>query len=508
MSRVFLFGGDLLKKYSIHLVATNRLSNVKDMLEGLKEFEGQEVELSISKWNYSFLALNYSLTNEIVEEPDIMLIFDNAEYSRIDGATGKNIGYKKMIDALRTAKINLQKSRIVLVLSEDKKEDKTLISEIMKIDLQNIFFSGSEDLDVNSLKAWIFGPERTLEDNKEYLAQDEVLNFQPAIKYIDRIVEKPVIQTEVVEKIIEKTSVKVIEKIVEVEGEKAESFKKLILTVWDNAEFGCELAYMAAKLSGLEVLLVDADLLSPKVDLILNVKRNSENIKTEGMRYDSGFNIIMDTIEKNVFTPTFFSEACVNRKELKNLHILTGNYNLEKYEYYSKDSYKIFLEKCYHAFDITIILVNRSMYDLFTLISLDKSDYNLIATKSDLISIRDFNSHIQFLHEKQQIDINKFKYIGFEYTEGICLRENILKEITEGNFLGNISYAKKRVMYRNLKAPYVRRIPIQQIDEYKDILTYFKIANKRKLMDKLRSRNKIIKLKFRSFFKKFKHKRK
>lgn len=494
-----------MKKYNIHLVASNRLSDVKTMLEGIKECEGQKFEVSVSKWNYSFLALNYFLTNELTEEPDIMLIFDNAEFSRIDGATGKNVGYKKMLDTLRAAKVSLQKTKIVLVLSDEKKEDKNLISEIMKMDLQNFFFSAGEEYDVNQLKPWIFGQDKNLEDNKIYLIEDEAESFQPVIKFVDRIIEKPVMQTEVVEKIVEKT--KTVEKIVEVEGKRPDSFKKLILTIWDNSEFGCELAYMAAKLSKFEILLVDADLLSPKADLILNVRRNPESIKTEGMYADSGFNIIMDTIEKNVFTPAFFSEACVNRKELKNLHILTGNYNLENYEYYSKDSYRSFLEKCYHAFDITIILVNRSIYDLFTLISLDRSDYNLIAIKADLIAVRDFNSQIQFLHEKQQMDINKFKFVGFEYIESLCLKENILKEVTENNYLGSISYFKKRATYRNLKASYVRRMPSNQIDEYKDILVHFKITPKRKLLDKIRSQIKLMKLKLRSLMKKLNFKR-
>jgi len=493
-----------LKKCNIHIVASNRLGNIKSMLEKIDEYEGQKVELSVTKWNYSFLALNYFLTAEMTEEPDIMLIFDNAEFSRIDGATGKNIGYKKMLDTLRTARVNLQKAKIVLVLSEDKKEDKSLISEIMKMDIQNFFFSAGYEYDEEQLKSWLFGPDRTLDDNKIFLEERESETFQPVIKFVDRIIEKPIIQTEVVEKVVKKKEVKVVEKIVQVEGQRPDSFKKLILTVWDNAEFGCELAYMAAKLSGLEVLLVDADLLSPKADLILNVRKNPDSIKTEGLYEDSGFNIIMDTIEKNVFNPAFFSDACISRKDAKNLHILTGNYNIENYEYYSKDTYKIFLEKCYNAFDITIILVNRSIYDLFTLISLDKSDYNLIATKADIISIRDFNNQIQFLHEKQLMDINKFKFIGYEFEENICLKESILKEVTENNYLGHISYNKKRVLYRNLKAPYARRMPVKQVDEYKDILAYFRIIPKRKFKDRLNSNIKIFKLKLRSICKRAK----
>lgn len=475
------------------------------MLEEINEYEGQKVEVSVSKWNYSFLALNYFLTAEMTEEPDIMLIFDNAEFSRIDGATGKNIGYKKMLDTLRTARVNLQKAKIVLVLSEDKKEDKSFISEIMKMDIQNFFFSAGDEYDIEQLKSWLFGPDKTLDDNKIYLEEHEKENFQPVIKYVDRIIEKPV--TEVVEKVVEKKEVKVVEKIVQVEGQR-DSFKKLILTVWDNAEFGCELAYMAAKLSGLEVLLVDADLLSPKADLILNIRKNPSSIKTEGIYSDSGFNIIMDTIEKNVFNVSFFSDACINRKELKNLHVLTGNYNLDNYEYYTQENFKIFLEKCYQAFDITVILVNRSMYDLFTIMSLDRADYNIIATRADLISLRDFNTQIQYLYDKQYIDINKYKFVAFEYINDLSLKESLIKEITENNYIGHISYNKKRTIYRNLKAPYVTRMTSRQVDEYKDILAYFKIVPKRKLMDKLRSKIKYAKLKIRSIFKKLKLRKK
>ena len=55
------------------------------------------------------------------------------------------------------------------------------------------------------------------------------------------------------------------------------SFRRMVITVWDNAEFGCELAYTAAKLTGSEVLLADLDLLAPKADLILNVSKYTPN---------------------------------------------------------------------------------------------------------------------------------------------------------------------------------------------------------------------------------------
>lgn len=474
------------------------MTDLRTKLEDIKEFDGKKIEINVCKWNYSFLALNYYLINEVVDEPDILLILDNAEFSQIDGASGKNIGYKKMLETLRTANINLTRTKIVLILSEDKINNKSLIAEIMKLDIQNFYFLDSFELSMEKLKKYLFGPDKNIDDNKIYLLENEREIVEPIIKYVDRIVEKPIIQTEVVEKVIEKT--RTVEKIVEFEGNKPDSFKKLILAIWDNAEFGCELAYMAAKVSKLEVLLVDADLLSPKVDLILNINKQPNNIKAEGIFKDSGLNILVDTIEKNVYSPAFFSEACINRKELKNLHILTGNYDIENYEYYTEESYKIFLEKCYYAFDIVIVLVNRSMYDLFTLKTLEKSDFNLIATKPDLLSIRDFNSQIQFLYDKQAIDKDKFKFIGYE-NKNIGIKNNIFREVTENNFLGYISYSKKREAYRNLKIPYVRRLKLNEKEEYKDVLAYFNISSRRTFANKLVNRFKIIRLKTRSTFK-------
>ena len=75
-------------------------------------------------------------------------------------------------------------------------------------------------------------------------------------------------------------------------------FRKIILTVWDNAEFGCEMAYIAAKLTNLKIMLIDLDLLSPKADLYLNIKKYPENIVNEGFHSNSGINIVMDLIEK------------------------------------------------------------------------------------------------------------------------------------------------------------------------------------------------------------------
>lgn len=263
------------------------------------------------------------------------------------------------------------------------------------------------------------------------------------------------------------------------------SFKKLVITVWDNAEFACELAYNAAKNTNYDVLLIDADLLAPKADFILNLRKYPNKIVSTGTFGDSGINIILDSLAKNTYSNELLFASCVQRKELKNLHILTGNYDIGNYEYYNQDSYVSLIEKAYQNFDITIIAVNRSIYDAFTLISLVKSDYNLIPTPANLNMFREFNSYLMFLNKTQNLPLEKSKFIAYEYQPGIDMEKSLMKELSEKNYIGSISYSTRRQKYRNLKAPYVRRMDQNIVNEYIDLLAWFNVVKKRTWRDKL-----------------------
>jgi len=268
------------------------------------------------------------------------------------------------------------------------------------------------------------------------------------------------------------------------------TFKKLVLTVWDNAEFGCELAYVVAKLTCFNVLLIDLDLLSPKADLYLNIRKYPDRIINESILDSSGFNssglnIVMDSIEKNFITPELLLKASLRRRELKNLYILTGNYNLENYEYYSNDSLVKLIEKCYQQFDIVILLVDRSIYDSYTVISLAKSDYNIVPVRADIDVVREFNNYLVFLKDKQKIPLEKTKFVAYEYNPAYNLDLGALKEITEKNLIGYVSYSTKRARYRNLKIPYVRQMERNIIQDYIKILRTFCIVPRPGLYDRL-----------------------
>ncbi|HHW32028.1 MAG TPA: protein kinase [Clostridiaceae bacterium] len=269
-------------------------------------------------------------------------------------------------------------------------------------------------------------------------------------------------------------------------GRSSSGFRKLVFTVWDNAEFGCEFAYLAARLTVYNIILVDLDLLAPKADLCLNVGKISEGITREGLVSDSSIGIAMDFIDRNCLDGSLIKEISVKRRELKNLYILTGNYNIENYEYFSDSSLERLIEKCYQSFDITVLLVNRSIYDSYTVISLLKSDYNLVPARADVDKLREINSQLVFLKNKQRIELEKTKIIAFEYDPAVNLSRSALEELTSNNYLGSIRYSVRRAKYRNLKLCYARRMEKEVMDDYKKLLCKFSIIPKKSGFERLR----------------------
>lgn len=264
------------------------------------------------------------------------------------------------------------------------------------------------------------------------------------------------------------------------------SFKKLIVTIWDNAEFGCEFAYIAAKLSGYNVLLLDLDLLAPKADMILNVEKYCDRYLAEGKGSLSVFDSIMSAMGSNCFSSELLYEISRRKADVSNLYIVTGSYELSNYEYFSDENLNRLIDAAYRNFDLTVILANRSIYDSFTALSLLKSDYNIAAIKAEPVLLREFNNYAVFLKDKQDIPIEKLKFVFFEYDRSLHLSPQHLLEITQGNMIGTVGCSRRRVKYRNMRNTYARRMEPQIVYDYKQLLSYFKIVPKANVFERLR----------------------
>jgi len=156
----------------------------------------------------------------------------------------------------------------------------------------------------------------------------------------------------------------------------------------------------------------------------------------------------------------------MSRKDMGNLYIITGNYRLENYEYYSEDSLTRLIDICYRNFDVTVLLVNRSIYDAYTLAALLKSDVNIAAVSGEVGALREYNSYIAFLSDKQQLPEDKTKFVLFEYDKATDMSMAEVRQATRDSLLGCVAYSRKREVYRNLKSSYLPHMEKDILDEY------------------------------------------
>lgn len=264
--------------------------------------------------------------------------------------------------------------------------------------------------------------------------------------------------------------------------------RKLIITVWDNAEFGCELAYSAARGTGLKVFLADADALAPKADLILNTEKFSDKYPVNGRYDNSVLEVLMNAVDSGCLSNELLYDASLKKTGCGNLFIATGNYRLENYEYFRDEQLVKLVERAYQCFDLTVLLVNASIYDSFTVIALIKSDYNIAAVHADLAELRKCNATLAFLEEKQHIPAEKTKFVIYEYDSGVNMDIGLLREITWNNLAGTVGLSRRRVRFRSRKTAYARRMEKNIAADYRRIMRYFGIPSSQTPLESLFAR--------------------
>lgn len=252
------------------------------------------------------------------------------------------------------------------------------------------------------------------------------------------------------------------------------TFRRMVIAVWDNPEFACEYAYACARLTGMNVLLMDLDLLSPSVDLLLNIPRYPAGQHGSIIK-KTGINLLIDAGTGGRVEGNLFKQASVKRSELKNLFIITGSYSLDDYEYYPDEVLVQLIDDAYRNFDITILILNRSIYDSFTVVGLARSDYIVIPLSTEVLKLRTFNCFREFLMEKQGISLDKYRFVAFDNDPALPV-DRALLEITVGRaYIGCIRYSAKRAAYRNTRKIYAKSMEPEVLEDYRKLMRKFGI---------------------------------
>lgn len=263
------------------------------------------------------------------------------------------------------------------------------------------------------------------------------------------------------------------------------TFKRQIISVLGNHEFGCELAYVTAKLTDLTVLLVNLDFTASKADLTLNLVPEMDRLLKQGTA-PFGFFPVQKAMKKNNIQLAEFNNYCIKKEGLNNFFILTDIHDVENYEKYREFNLDVFLDFCYRNFDLTVVLVNSAIQDIYNKTPMRRADINMIAVPPNLETLREMEGKIQYFEKHDALQMNTVRLVGFEYKKEIHLPEHVCKQFFGvGSFLGTINYDQQREECRNLDSYYAKIVLKFQSQEYQQILQQLDIMPKPTLGDKI-----------------------
>ena len=216
-----------------------------------------------------------------------------------------------------------------------------------------------------------------------------------------------------------------------------------------------------------DVIMLVNDITEKCKDLVSN--------KTKKKNMDTYFNDVdlykmQEIFFKNEEFEDFVFKNFSKSRKNKNLHIIYGDDDISRFEYFSNEMIINFLDTAQKKYDFIILNLNDFIYDAYTCIGLIKSDVCIIPLSIDIEKLRKYNRYIDFLSEKQGIGPDKFFYVFFEYNRKYHKSIDFYKGILKSKLLGKISFSKERLDCRNYKKSYAAIINNNIKLEYMDIL--------------------------------------
>jgi len=225
------------------------------------------------------------------------------------------------------------------------------------------------------------------------------------------------------------------------EKEVRELKKPEIIAVWGNPKFASEFAYNFARKTKKRTLLCDLDFLNPSLDILLNVPKNP----IRAMGDLTGVCHLLEAAENDFLVQAMYDQFSVKRREAPELHIMTGVYSLSEYEYVRMEMLRKVIREAKNYYELVVLVVNQNPYDACTALGFNEADLVLHPSGTDALSIRYFNNFVFFFADKQQISIDKFKYVAY-FDKPQIPDQEFLKETTFGSFECTVSNAEPKKM--------------------------------------------------------------
>lgn len=225
-----------------------------------------------------------------------------------------------------------------------------------------------------------------------------------------------------------------------------------LVVVWDHAEFAIEISRRLA-LSGKETIVIDVDLLNPRLDLLLNLSADASTaaqLSIEGTSpmslgadqantYDKpGLELALTSLMRQTLLPEHFP-ILLQKTETAHLKALTGSYLLRDYAHYDPRTLLQLFKTCRLHADTIVVRCGRFLHDSFTCLSLLAADLVLIPIQALPAEIREFNRYLDFLINQYPFERCKVRFVAIEHDPSRHLSWSMADALCGGLLGGSIS---------------------------------------------------------------------
>lgn len=233
-------------------------------------------------------------------------------------------------------------------------------------------------------------------------------------------------------------------------------YKKLVISCLGSGEFVAEFGYIFAKLSELEVLIINLNFENQNLDLYLNLVPDMEKRFRDNV--DFGMSHISKIIASKHLNPDTLKDLAIPAANLSNLFILIDDFNSNRNMNFEELDLDIIFKSAYRNFDLIILSIGDSGNSKITKSAIENSDLNIIATTANIDSMRGFQKKVLNFSENYDFQSDKFKFVAFEFKEDINLSgKNIKKLCGKRNYIGCVNYGMERERFRNINDVYVKK---------------------------------------------------
>lgn len=244
------------------------------------------------------------------------------------------------------------------------------------------------------------------------------------------------------------------------------SFKRLVLAVLDNAEFACELACTAAKLTKYSILIINLERSSAGINFYLGLEKEAQD-----------FGRMERYLEEDKLDFSVFEKETVNLNDCGKLYVFPSIDSPDNVSL-TEEKYKKLFEEAYKNFDITILVVGRGPSEKGARAALEKSDFNILAARANLDVLSGLSGYMGYMEKEYGIYTSKNRFIAWEYKEGVNLPERLIKQLHGGGcYAGKLDYDVERERSKNTSCrySYAKRAWKKHGEDYKKILRHFNI---------------------------------